>query len=73
MTVTLCLSRSSDAQPEVLGSTLLGAGFLYASYQHLLWTPTHQGFKPLRSGVAFLTTSRLQLPLPLPDTKTSVS
>ena len=28
---TLCLSRSSNAQPEVLGSTLLGAGFLYAS------------------------------------------
>ena len=26
---TLCLSRSSDAQPEALGSTLLGAGFLY--------------------------------------------
>ena len=29
MAVTLCLSCSSDAQPEVLGSTLLGAGFLY--------------------------------------------
>ena len=27
--VTLCLSRSPDAQPEALGSTLLGAGFLY--------------------------------------------
>ena len=26
---TLCLSRSPDAQPEVLGSTLLDAGFLY--------------------------------------------
>ena len=26
---TLCLSRSPDAQPEALGSTLLGAGFLY--------------------------------------------
>ena len=25
---TLCLSRSPDAQPEALGSTLLGAGFL---------------------------------------------
>ena len=25
----LCLSRSPDAQPEALGSTLLGAGFLY--------------------------------------------
>ena len=39
---TLGLSRTSDAQLEVLGSTLLGAGFLYASYQHLLWTLTHQ-------------------------------
>ena len=26
---TLCLSRSQDAQPEALGSTLLGDGFLY--------------------------------------------
>ena len=26
---TLCLSRSPDAQLEALGSTLLGAGFLY--------------------------------------------
>ena len=26
---TLCLSRSPDAQPEALGSTLLGDGFLY--------------------------------------------
>ena len=26
---TMCLSRSPDAQPEALGSTLLGAGFLY--------------------------------------------
>ena len=26
---TLCLSRSPDAQPEALGSSLLGAGFLY--------------------------------------------
>ena len=26
---TLCLSRSPDSQPEALGSTLLGAGFLY--------------------------------------------
>ena len=29
MAVTSCLSRSSDAQPEALGSTLLGDGFLY--------------------------------------------
>ena len=31
------------------------------SYQQLLWTPTHQGPKPLRPSVAFPTTSRLQL------------
>ena len=35
--------------------------FFTASYQHLLWTPTHQGPKPLRPGVAFPTTSRLEL------------
>ena len=33
--------------------------FFTESYQHHLWTPTHQGPKPLRPGVAFLTTSRL--------------
>ena len=33
--------------------------FFAASYQHLLWTPTHQGPKPLRPGVAFPTTSLL--------------
>ena len=32
-----------------------------ASYQQLLWTPTHQGPKPLRPSVAFPTTSLLQL------------
>ena len=32
-----------------------------ASYQHLLWTPIHQGPKPLRQGVALPTTTRLQL------------
>ena len=31
--------------------------FFTASYQHLLWTPTHQGPKPLRPGVAFPNTS----------------
>ena len=31
--------------------------FFTASYQHLLWTPIHQGPKPLRPGVAFPTTS----------------
>ena len=30
--------------------------FFTASYQHLLWTPIHQGPKPLRPGVAFPTT-----------------
>ena len=39
--------------------------FFTASYQHLLWTPIHQGPKPLRPGVAFPTTSRLQLELEL--------
>ena len=38
----LYLSRS-DAQPEALGSTFLGDCFFTASYQQLLWTPTHQG------------------------------
>ena len=33
--------------------------FFIASYQHLLWTPIHQGPKPLRPGVAFPTTPRL--------------
>ena len=36
--------------------------FFTASYQHLLWTLTHQGPKPLRPGVAFPTTSRLSPP-----------
>ena len=31
--------------------------FFTASYQHLLWTPIHQGTKPLRPGVAFPSTS----------------
>ena len=36
-----------------------------ASYQHILWTSTHQGPKPLRPGVVFPTTSRPQLALEL--------
>ena len=40
---TLCLSRSPDAQPEALGSTLLGAGFFTASSQQLLWSPNSIG------------------------------
>ena len=30
--------------------------FFTASYQHLLWTPIHQGPRPLRPGVTFPTT-----------------
>ena len=57
---TLCLSRSPDAQPEALGSTLLGAGFLYCILSASSLDPKlHRGSRrPLRPGVAFLTTSR---------------
>ena len=47
------------AQPEAQDPLCWVRAFFIASYQHLLWTPTHQGPKPLRPGVAFLTTSRL--------------
>ena len=41
------------AQPEAQGPSLLA--FFTASYQQLLWTPTHQGLRgPLQPGVAFL-------------------
>ena len=56
----LCLSRSPDAQPEALGPTLLCDGFLYCILSassrdpNSIWGP-----EPLRSGVAFLTISRL--------------
>ena len=40
----LCLSRSSDAQPEPWGRLCWVLAFFTASYQHLLWTPIHQGF-----------------------------
>ena len=58
---TLCLSRSPDVQPETLGSTLLGAGFLYCILSATSLVPKlHQGSRgPLRPGVAFLTTPRL--------------
>ena len=46
--------------------------FFTASYQHLLWTTTHQGPKPLRSGVAFPTTSRLLIRPPTVTDLTSV-
>ena len=56
---TLCLSRSPDAQPEALGSILLGAGFLYCISSASSLDPNSSGPKPLRPGVAFSTTSRL--------------
>ena len=58
---TLCLSRSPDAQPEALESTLLGDGFLYSILSATSLVPKlHRGSRgPLRPGVAFPTTSRL--------------
>ena len=55
---TLCLSRSPDAQPEALGSTLLGAGFLYYILSATSLVPKlHRGSRgPPRPGVAFPTT-----------------
>ena len=52
-----------DAQPEALGSTLQGAGFLYCILSASSLDPKlHRGSQgPLRLGVAFPTTSRLQL------------
>ena len=43
MAVPLCLSRSSDAQQEPWGPLCWVLAFFTASYQHLLWTPIHQG------------------------------
>ena len=40
---TLCLSRSSDAQPEPWGPLCWVLAFFTASYQHLLWTPIKSG------------------------------
>ena len=40
---TLCLSRSPDAQPEALGSTLLGAGFLYCILSASSLVPNSSG------------------------------
>ena len=58
---TLCLSRSREAQTEAQGPLCWVMAFFIATYQYLLRTPIHQGPKPLRPGVAFPTTSRLQL------------
>ena len=57
----LCLSCSPDAQPEALGSTLLGAGFLYCILSATSLVPKfHWASRgPPRPGVAFPTTSRL--------------
>ena len=54
----LCLSRSRDAQPEALGSILLGAGFLYCILSATFLVPKlHRGSRgPPRLGVAFPTT-----------------
>ena len=41
------------------GSLCWVMAFFTASYQQLLWTPTHQGPKAPRPDVAFPTTSRL--------------
>ena len=57
----LCLSRSPDAQPEVLGPTLLA--FSTASYHQLVWSPNSVGGPegPFCWVLAFPTTSGLQL------------
>ena len=49
----LCISRSPDAQPEALGSTLLGAGFLYCILSATSLVPKlHRGSRgPPRPGV----------------------
>ena len=44
MAVNVVSSRSSDAQPEPWGPLCWMLAFFTASYQHLLWTPIHQGF-----------------------------
>ena len=44
MTVNVVSSRSSGAQPEPWGPLCWVLAFFTASYQHLLWTPIHQGF-----------------------------
>ena len=64
----LCLSRSPGLLNQRPRGPALGwmMAFFTASYQQLLWTPTHQGPQgPHRPGVAFPTTSRLQLQLSL--------
>ena len=58
----LCLSRPpGQLNRRPRGSALCWViAFFTASYQQLLWTPTHRGPRgPFRPGVAFPTTSRL--------------
>ena len=59
MAVTLCLSCSPNAQPEVQRSTLLGDGFLYCTLSATSLVPKlHRGSRgPPLPGVAFPTTS----------------
>ena len=61
MAVTLCLSCSPDAQPEVQRPTLLGDGFLYCILSATSLVPKlHWGSRgPPWPGVAFPTTSCL--------------
>ena len=54
MTVTLCLSRSLDAQPEVQRPLCWVMAFFTVSYQHLLRTSTHQGPKAPSAWCGFL-------------------
>ena len=64
-------SFSRAAQPEAQSTLCWVMAFFTASYQHLLWTPIHQGPKPLRPGVAFPTTSHLQLYCNWPSNSTT--
>ena len=61
MAVTLCLSCSLMHNRRSRGPLCWVMATFTASYKHLLWTPTHQGPNPFRPGMAFPTTSRLQL------------
>ena len=68
MAVTLCLSCSPDAQPEVQRPTLLGDSFLYCILSATSLVPKlHRGSRgPPRPGVAFPIISRtLRLELEL--------
>ena len=66
---TLCLSRSPDAQPEALGSTLLGDGFLYCILSATSLVPNSSGPQAPSAWCGFpyhiLSSSLLQLGLEL--------